>query len=181
MTPRDRDLATLDRQSTDRPPVDLWVIPEVLDSLRRHTGETVELAVYQKLGLDKIVWVFPGYGAGRFDPNEGDGQTMWGVPTRMIRAGAATYQEFGAPPLGHYAAVAQLADYPLWPDPTKFDMAAARGNSSWLLHRELHPPAIPAPLGRRGLAQARHRYHPWSDVSTKTVFGWFLRSNLIKV
>ncbi|MFO1530206.1 MAG: hypothetical protein U1F77_10885 [Kiritimatiellia bacterium] len=100
MTPRERVLAALDRNPTDRTPVDLWVTPEVLDSLRRHTGETDELAVYQRLGLDKIVWVFPGYGSGRFDPNEGEGRTMWGVPTRMIRAGAATYQEFGEPPLG---------------------------------------------------------------------------------
>jgi uroporphyrinogen decarboxylase len=126
MTPRERVLAALDRNPTDRTPVDLWVTPEVLDSLRRHTGETDELAVYQRLGLDKIVWVFPGYGSGRFDPNEGEGRTMWGVPTRMIRAGAATYQEFGEPPLGAVEDPAQLDDYPLWPDPTKFNLAGAR-------------------------------------------------------
>ena len=128
MTPRTRILATLDRQPTDRPPVDLWVTPEVLDALRLHTGATAELAVYQALGLDKIVWVFPGYGSGRFDPNEGNGRTMWGVPTRMMRAGAATYQEFGTPPLGDFEDVAQLADYPLWPDPAKFDYA---GSVAW--------------------------------------------------
>jgi uroporphyrinogen decarboxylase len=128
MTPRTRILATLDRQPTDRPPVDLWVTPEVLDALRLHTGATAELAVYQALGLDKIVWVFPGYGSGRFDPNEGNGRTMWGVPTRMMRAGVATYQEFGTPPLGDFEDVAQLADYPLWPDPAKFDYA---GSVAW--------------------------------------------------
>ena len=128
MTPRTRILATLDRQPTDRPPVDLWVTPEVLEALRLHTGTTAELAVYQALGLDKIVWVFPGYGSGRFDPNEGNGRTMWGVPTRMMRAGAATYQEFGTPPLGDFEDIAQLADYPLWPDPANFDYA---GSVAW--------------------------------------------------
>jgi uroporphyrinogen decarboxylase len=126
MTPKERVLATINRQDTDRTPVDLWLTPEVLESLRQHTGETDELAVFQKLGLDKIVWVFPGYGEGRFDPNEGNGQTMWGVPTRMIRAGAATYQEFGTPPLGEFDDIEQLDDYPLWPDPAKFDLAGAR-------------------------------------------------------
>jgi uroporphyrinogen decarboxylase len=126
MTPRERILATLNRQPTDRTPVDLWVTPEVLQSLREHTGETDELAVYHKLGLDKIAWVFPGYGGGRFDPNEGNGQTMWGVPTRMMKAGLATYQEFGTPPLGECEDAAQLDDYPLWPDPEKFDYAGAK-------------------------------------------------------
>jgi uroporphyrinogen decarboxylase len=126
MTPRERILATLDRKPADRTPVDLWVTPEVLQSLRAHTGQTDELAVYEALGLDKIVWVFPGYGSGRFDPNEGNGQTMWGVPTRMMQAGLATYQEFGTPPLGTFEDGAQLDDYPLWPDPAKFDYAGAR-------------------------------------------------------
>jgi uroporphyrinogen decarboxylase len=126
MTPRERILATIDRRPTDRTPVDLWLTPEVLQSLREHTGQSDELAIYHQLGLDKIVWVFPGYGGGRFDPNEGNGQTMWGVPTRMIRAGAATYQEFGRPPLGDCEDIAQLDDYPLWPDPANFDYAGAK-------------------------------------------------------
>jgi len=126
MTPRERILATLDRQPTDRVPVDLWVTPEVLQALRNHTDESSELAVYQALGLDKIVWVFPGYGSGRFDPNEGSGQTMWGVPTRMIQAGLATYQEFGTPPLAAFDEPGQLDAYPLWPDPATFDYAGAK-------------------------------------------------------
>jgi uroporphyrinogen decarboxylase len=127
MTPRERILAAIDRKPTDRTPVDIWLTPEVLQSLRDHTGESDELAVYHKLGIDKIAWVFPGYGSsGRFDPNEGDGRTMWGVPTRMIKAGPATYQEFGTPPLGEFEEIAELDDYPLWPDPANFDYAGAR-------------------------------------------------------
>jgi uroporphyrinogen decarboxylase len=126
MTPRERILTTLARKPTDRTAADLWLTPEALQSLREHTGETDELAVYQALGLDKIVWVFPGYGSGRFDPNEGNGQTMWGVPTRMMQAGLATYQEFGTPPLGTFDDAAQLDDYPLWPDPANFDYAGAK-------------------------------------------------------
>jgi len=126
MTPRNRILATLNRQPVDRSPVDLWCTSEVLQSLHAHTGKTDELEVYQALGLDKIVWVFPGYGTGLFDPNEGGEQTMWGVPTRMVKAGLATYQEFGTPPLGAFDDPAQLADYPLWPDPARIDYAGAK-------------------------------------------------------
>ncbi|MEI7910560.1 MAG: uroporphyrinogen decarboxylase family protein [Verrucomicrobiota bacterium] len=126
MTPRERILATIERKPTDCTPVDLWVAPEVLNSLREHTGHSDELAVYHQLGLDKIAWVFPGDGSGRFDPNAGNGKTMWGVPTRMMQAGHATYQEFGTPPLGDYDDIAQLDDYALWPDAARFDYAGAR-------------------------------------------------------
>jgi uroporphyrinogen decarboxylase len=125
MTPRERIRATLQRQPVDRPPVDLWCTPEVLDTLRAHTGEQDELAVFRALGLDKIVWIFPGYGGRHFDPNESGGRTIWGVPTRTVRAGLATYEEFGTPPLGEFTDPAQLADYPHWPDPAAFDYAGA--------------------------------------------------------
>ena len=126
LTPRERILATIERKPTDCTPVDLWVAPEVLNSLREHTGHSDELAVYHQLGLDKIAWVFPGDGSGRFDPNAGNGKTMWGVPIRMMQAGHATYQEFGTPPLGDYDDIAQLDDYALWPDAARFDYAGAR-------------------------------------------------------
>ena len=135
MTPKERIHAILDRKPADRTPVDLWVTPEVLESLRTHTGKSEELEVFQALGLDKIVWVFPGYGSGRFDPNEGNGQTMWGVPTRMMKAGLATYQEFGTPPLGEFDDIAQLDDYPLWPDPANFDYA---GSKDWARQARAH-------------------------------------------
>ena len=124
---RERILATLNRQPTDRTPVDIWCTPEVLDSLRRHTGKNDELEVYQSLGVDKIVWVFPDYSGISSDPNEsGGGRTFWGVPTRTIQSGVATYHEFGASPLGDYDDPAQLDDYPLWPDPDRFDYTGAR-------------------------------------------------------
>ncbi|MFA7344778.1 MAG: uroporphyrinogen decarboxylase family protein [Terrimicrobiaceae bacterium] len=127
MTPHERILATLNRKPADRTPVDLWCTPEVLNSLRRHTGKTEELEVYRSLGLDKIVWVFPDYSGISSDPNEpGGGHTLWGVPLRTMKSGLATYQEFGTPPLGDYDDLAQLDDYPLWPDPAKFDYAGAR-------------------------------------------------------
>ncbi|WP_043589297.1 uroporphyrinogen decarboxylase family protein [Geminisphaera colitermitum] len=149
MTPKERILATINRQPVDRAPIDLWCTPEVLDSLRQHTAQDDELAVYQALGLDKIVWIFPGYAGRHFDPNDSGGITPWGVPTRMVKSGLATYQEYIDPPLADYTAPAQLADYP-WPDPDKFDYvwAAALADKAracnfatigpWISHFEIY-------------------------------------------
>jgi uroporphyrinogen decarboxylase len=126
MIPRERIFATLNRQPVDRPPVDLWCTPEVLESLKIYTGCDDEFAVYQALGIDKIVWIFPGYGGRFFDPNDSGEITLWGVPTRMMKAGLATYQEYINPPIAGYSDPYQLADYPLWPSPDNFDYAGAK-------------------------------------------------------
>lgn len=126
MTPKERIWATINRQPVDRLPVDLWCTPEVLDSFRKYTSLQDELAVYNKLGIDKIVWIFPGYGGRFFDPNDSGEITMWGVPTRMVKAGLATYQEYIDPPIADYQEPLQLSAYPSWPDPDKFDYAGAK-------------------------------------------------------
>lgn len=150
MTPHQRILATLQRQPVDRVPVDVWLTPEVLDSLRRHAGETDELSLYRKLGVDKVVWIFPGYGTERFDPNESAGRDPWGVPTQRVKSGLATYQEYGEGPLAGFTDPAQLADYALWPDPAGFNYAAAAALADrarafnfatigpWLSHFEIY-------------------------------------------
>ena len=126
MTPQERILATLDRQPVDRIPIDVWLTPEVCAALKAHVGEQDEWTLYQKLGVDKIVWIFPGYEADHFDPNSGGERDLWGVPLKNVHSGQATYQEFGEGPLAAYDNPAQLDDYPLWPDPDKFNYAAAK-------------------------------------------------------
>lgn len=126
MTSHERILRTLHRESTDRPPVDLWLTPEVLRNLQAHTGIDDELTLYQKLGVDKIVWIFPGYQTESYDPNHSDGRDPWGVPTIQVQSGAAVYQEYGTPPLGEMEDIEEMEAYPLWPDPDGFHFAAAR-------------------------------------------------------
>jgi uroporphyrinogen decarboxylase len=126
MTPRERIYSVLNRQPVDRLPVDLWCTPEVLETLKDYTGLQNEFAVYKALGIDKIVWIFPGYGGRYFDPNDSGEITMWGVPTRMVKAGLATYQEYINPPLANYETPSQLDSYPSWPDPAFFDYDGAK-------------------------------------------------------
>lgn len=134
MTARERILATLHRQPVDRLPVDLWHTPEIAAALRQHCGVTDDFAMWQALGLDKIVWAFMDYrtdvgeragaqsGAGA---ESGGSRTLWGVPLREIQAGAAHYAEFGAAPLLGFDTPAALADYPWWPQLERFDYAGA--------------------------------------------------------
>lgn len=126
MTPQQRILATLERRPTDRTPVDVWLTPEVFADLQKHVGINDELKLYQELGLDKIVWIFPGYQAEKYDPNESDGQDPWGVPMKRVVSGKATYMEFISAPLGEMEDPSELDKHPFWPDPDKFNYAAAK-------------------------------------------------------
>ncbi len=128
MQPKERVLATLNRQSVDRLPVDLWHTPEVGAMLREYCGVQSDLDMYRVLQLDKIAWVFMDY---KTEESESLGsqvgaeaagsRTMWGVPLKGVRAGAAHYDEFGEAPLKAYQTAASLDAYPWWPDVDRFD------------------------------------------------------------
>lgn len=128
MTPKERILATLNREPVDRLPVDLWHTPEIGAQLRAHCGVATDMDVYRALGLDKIVWVFMDYltregdSAGSQVGAEAAGaRTMWGVPLRGIQAGAAHYDEFGEAPMKDLEDPAAVVDFPWWPEVDRFD------------------------------------------------------------
>ena len=45
MTPKERILATLSRQPTDRAPADLWHTPEIGEALRKHFSVSEDFGV----------------------------------------------------------------------------------------------------------------------------------------
>ena len=134
MKPKERILATLNRQPTDRTPVDLWHTAEIGEQLRQHFHVKEDLDVYRALGLDKVVWDFMDYktdlgdragaqlGAGA---ESGGSRTMWGVPLKGIQAGYAHYAEFGEAPMKDFNTPASLDSYPWWPDVARFDYDGA--------------------------------------------------------
>ena len=134
MTHKERILATLNRQPTDRAPVDLWHTPEIGAALRKHFNVADDLDVYRAMGLDKIAWVFMDYkteigeragGQSGAGAESGGSRTMWGVPLKNIQTGEAHYAEFGEAPLKDYDTSASLDGYPFWPDVAKFDYDGA--------------------------------------------------------
>lgn len=132
MKPRERILAVLNREPVDRVPVDLWHTPEIVGMLAEATHASDDFEMWQRLGLDKIVWVFMDYRADG-DPASGSqvgalasGQrTMWGAELRDVEAGEARYQETTSPPMLGLTSPSELDDYPYWPDPDYFDYEAA--------------------------------------------------------
>ena len=150
MNSHQRILATLQRQSVDRAPVDIWLTPEVLQSLCKHVGEPDEYELYRKLGVDKVAWIFPGYRSEKYDPNVSDGIDPWGVPTVNVQSGLATYQEYGTPPLGEMLSSDEIDNHLLWPDPAGFNYTAAKAAAErarafdfatigpWLSHYEIY-------------------------------------------
>jgi len=51
MTPKQRILATLNRQPVDRTPVDLWHTPEIAADLRKHFGVPDDFAMWKASGF----------------------------------------------------------------------------------------------------------------------------------
>jgi uroporphyrinogen decarboxylase len=134
MEPKERVRAVLNRQPVDRFPGDHWVTPEISGQLKSHYGVEEDYDLYDAMGLDKIVWIFPMYRKPGSDEGSGSQvgadtsgeHTMWGVPLVKMQSGQAVYYEFGRPPLKDYESPQQLDEYSLWPDPDYFDYETAQ-------------------------------------------------------
>lgn len=134
MNTRSRVLATINRQSVDRVPIDIWLTPEVLADLKQHVGENDDYDLYQKLGLDKIAWLCPNYMSASRSGNLGEESDPWGVTSVEIQSGQATYHEVNKPPLADMEDLEELEDYPYWPDSDKFDYQAIRAKAEKARH-----------------------------------------------
>ena len=88
MNARERVLAVLNREVPDRVPVDIWLVPELVEKLKIKLGVTDVLDIYRRLDLDKIVWVGIPY-KGTLCPDCSDNETAdyWGVRRKKIAAG----------------------------------------------------------------------------------------------
>jgi uroporphyrinogen decarboxylase len=132
MNSKQRIINILERKPVDRIPVDIWHTPEVETALKKHVGAKDDFEMWKKLGLDKIVWVFMDYKApageragSQVGANATGNRTMWGVPLKDVKAGAAHYQEFVEPPMGKYTTPHEAVNYLFWPDPDMFDYETA--------------------------------------------------------
>ena len=115
MTGRERELAAIRHECTDRVPVDVLAI-EPVPALALHLGISEE-AVYERLGIDGRVVSF-GYYLGEIATGP-DGQplTPWGTVTDGI-----SYDSVRAYPMAPDITIAQIERY-AWPDPAKFNHA----------------------------------------------------------
>ena len=119
MKPKERIRAILDRKPVDRIPVDLWMTPEICTQLQSYYHLSDRLSLYQVMGLDKIIWVFPEYLEERGNRNQ------WGTEMVSIQAGNATYIEHNKPALKDVDRPEAVQSFAYWPDPDKYDYTSA--------------------------------------------------------
>ena len=94
MNARERVLAVLNREKPDRVPVDIWLVPELVEKFKKKLGVTDELDIYRKLDVDKIAWLgIPYKGVVLKDPNEHQKVNHWGVKFKKVDANE--YSHYG--------------------------------------------------------------------------------------
>ena len=133
MNARERVLAVLNRETPDRIPVDIWLVPELVTKFKQKLGVDNELDIYRKLDIDKIAWLgIPYKGVILKDPNEHQKVNHWGVKFKKVTANEkAEYGEVAFHPLLELDDASQLADYP-WPNPDDFDYETAAAEAKKL-------------------------------------------------
>jgi uroporphyrinogen decarboxylase len=117
MTPRERWLAVLNRQTPDRVPMDYWGTTEMSAKLVQALEcETLDEALC-KLHIDRPVTVGPEY----VGPAIPDGYDVFGIQYRLVDYGTGVYNECVHSPLAAYETVDEIEDNYTWPDPDWYD------------------------------------------------------------
>jgi uroporphyrinogen decarboxylase len=143
MTPKERWLAVLARQTPDRVPMDYWATPEFSAKLIRHLGfsrksEAALTAMLSRgervpgrlnegrlalrralayLHVDFVVHVGPRYTGPRLPPDT----DVFGCVYREVDYGTGTYSEVVGHPLARYESVEEIEANYRWPSPDWYD------------------------------------------------------------
>ena len=120
MTPRERWLALLNRQTPDRIPTDYQATEEVTARLRRDLGCADDETLYRRLHIDARRIVEPVWNRhADLHPNA----DMWGIVYRSVSYGSGSYLEPEMLPLAHAESVADVHAH-RWPSCDEFDYHA---------------------------------------------------------
>ena len=121
MTPRDRLLAAIDHQPTDRLPVDFWGVSEISKKLMDHLGVNDWFDFAKALNLDKP------FGASAPLIKEGRSD-MWNVTYQEIKlpGGEGVYYETDGHPLADYETIDEIEANYEWPTTDMFDYSGIK-------------------------------------------------------
>lgn len=118
MSPRERWLAVLTRQTPDRVPMDYWATPEATDRLLKYLNCDYE-EMLRRLHIDKPVHV-----GGRYvGPPPKEGEDIWGLRTKPVDYGSGVYHETINAPLAHFTSVEEIEACYSWPKPDYWDFS----------------------------------------------------------
>jgi uroporphyrinogen decarboxylase len=126
LTPRDRWLALF----TGEPQIlcDYWGTAEVTDRLRKELGCASERALWERLGIDKLVLLAPTHPLAKEDTWHIQSLwSIWHVEVAIISygEGLGTYEETVTNPLAKAETVADIERFD-WPDPLGWDVDGMR-------------------------------------------------------
>lgn len=117
MTPRERWLAVLRRETPDRVPMDYWATPEASQKLMQYLGCSTMEEVFARLHIDAVVTVGPQY----VGPPPPPGKDIWGVRYRQVPYETGVYSEPENHPLAAYNSVEEIEANYRWPSPDWWD------------------------------------------------------------
>ena len=117
MTPRERWLAVLQRQTPDRVPMDYRATGETTEKLMRHLGISDLAALWKRLHIDAPISVSPEY----VGPPIAEGANVFGCRFRNVDYGTGVYSECVHHPLARYESVDQIDAEYCWPSPDWWD------------------------------------------------------------
>lgn len=128
MTPRERWLAVLNRETPDRVPMDWWSTGEVETKIKTYLGCDTMEAVFERLHIDRPLTVGPKYVGPPTPPNTNE----FGIRRRRIQYETGDYSEVVHHPLAEFESVEQIEDGYTWPSPDWWDYSSipdrVRGN-----------------------------------------------------
>lgn len=132
MSPRERWLAVLKRQTPDRVPMDYWATAEATAKLCQHLGcDANEMC--RRLHIDQPLTVSARY----VGPPPKEGEDIWGIRHRKIQHAGGSYNEVASHPLARYESVADLAADYRWPDADWYDYSDIPGQIRGNEHRPI--------------------------------------------
>ena len=128
LTPRDRWLALFSGQTPKRVLCDYWGTAEVTDRLRKELGCPSDRALWERLGIDKLVLLGPTHPLAKEDTwHTPSLWSIWHVEVNDISYGdgLGTYEEAVTNPLAKAETAADVEQFD-WPDPALFDVDGMR-------------------------------------------------------
>jgi len=133
MTPRERWLAVLERQTPDRVPMDYWATAEADAKLKAHLGVATDEERDARLHIDRPLTVGGRYVGPKPPPNE----DVFGCRYREVDYGAGTYRECIHHPLAQYASVEDIKANGRWPSPDWWDYSHLPAQVRGQAHRPI--------------------------------------------
>ena len=132
MTPRERWLAVLTRQTPDRVPMDFWATPEATAKLLKHMGCDLDEAM-RRLHVDTVASV-----AGRYvGPPPPEGEDVFGLKRRRVDYGSGSYDEVINAPLAEFDSVEEIEAGYRWPSPDDWDYSDVPNQVKGQEHRPI--------------------------------------------